>query len=609
MEERIGMLWHRFVTRLADKSYPDAAVELVSMSRTLAVVFRALGGNPALKIQAGAKTKHRARQTLLQKLAGTQQKADLAWVDHEALRLPLLLNLYPDRETNQSLYFWLTALCACDYRRDLPWLVRSQAATLDVIHKFPGLKKRYDTLVDAEISRRPSPQHLPADAASQEIALQAALRRPGSVMVLPPSRTPPEPVLLWTRPNYPVGTTLMTPAPHVTQQSATQSQNIRQEDDRRRTAEYTELPSRDNAILLFRPETILSLTEYAKTSRDVSEDEHDSLSRFADDLDVISIARDEKSISKKLRMDLDTAATNVDDTVLEEGKLLPEWNYHTRRMMPGQCRTRVIPMEIADGSSGVIPDHLKSSLHRLNRSFSALNPHRARLKSQPDGNELDLDEYIKHYTSRENAGARLYLDQRKRERHIASLLLADISLSTEAWVGGNKRVIDVIRDSLLLFSSSLAESKDPFALYGFSSIRRTDVRLYTIKVFSESYTDTVRRRINSIEPVSYTRMGAAIRHATEILSHWPARDHLLILLTDGKPNDTDHYEGRYGIEDTRMSLLEAKKLGIRVFCVTIDQAAHEYMPYTFGKNNFTVIRNPADLPTRLPLLYRQIPQG
>jgi nitric oxide reductase NorD protein len=101
-------------------------------------------------------------------------------------------------------------------------------------------------------------------------------------------------------------------------------------------------------------------------------------------------------------------------------------------------------------------------------------------------------------------------------------------------------------------------------------------------------------------------MGAAIRHATTLLNAQPQRQRLLLLLTDGKPNDLDRYEGRYGIEDTRMALHEARQLGLRPFCVTIDSEANEYLPHLFGAGGFAVIRKPEDLPKELPLLYAQM---
>lgn len=143
-------------------------------------------------------------------------------------------------------------------------------------------------------------------------------------------------------------------------------------------------------------------------------------------------------------------------------------------------------------------------------------------------------------------------------------------------------------------------------MYGFSSRKRQHVRLHRIKTFEERYTPSIRGRINAIKPGYYTRMGAAVRHATALLRQQIAARRLLLLLTDGKPNDLDHYEGRYGIEDTRMALLEARREGLQPFCVTIDQDADDYLPYLFGKNSFILIRHPEDLPGQLLRLYSQL---
>lgn len=44
----------------------------------------------------------------------------------------------------------------------------------------------------------------------------------------------------------------------------------------------------------------------------------------------------------------------------------------------------------------------------------------------------------------------------------------------------------------------------------------------------------------------------------------------LLFLSDGKPDDLDLYEDRYGIEGTRKNIQEARDLDVRPFCVTID---------------------------------------
>ncbi len=77
-------------------------------------------------------------------------------------------------------------------------------------------------------------------------------------------------------------------------------------------------------------------------------------------------------------------------------------------------------------------------------------------------------------------------------------------------------------------------------------------------------------------------MGAAIRQSTRLLKEQDSERRLLMILTDGKPNDLDKYEGRYGIEDTRQAIREARELGLQPFCVTIDSKANDYLPHLFG---------------------------
>jgi nitric oxide reductase NorD protein len=192
------------------------------------------------------------------------------------------------------------------------------------------------------------------------------------------------------------------------------------------------------------------------------------------------------------------------------------------------------------------------------------------------------------------------------ERDLACLLLADLSLSTDSWIDNQSRVIDVIRDSLLLFAESLAATGDRFAMYGFSSRKRDPIRYHQLKSFEERYTAQIRGRIAAITPGYYTRMGAAIRHSTTLLAREKAGRRLLLILTDGKPNDLDNYEGRYGIEDTRHAVLQARREGLQPFCVTIDEKGNDYLPYLFGSDGYVVIRRPSQLPRELPGLYAML---
>ena len=78
------------------------------------------------------------------------------------------------------------------------------------------------------------------------------------------------------------------------------------------------------------------------------------------------------------------------------------------------------------------------------------------------------------------------------------------------------------------------------------------------------------------------------------------------MITDGKPNDLDHYEGRHGIEDSRMAIREARRAGQAVYGIAIDAEARHWFPRLFGRGGFTVIPHPDKLTAALPGLYRQL---
>lgn len=122
------------------------------------------------------------------------------------------------------------------------------------------------------------------------------------------------------------------------------------------------------------------------------------------------------------------------------------------------------------------------------------------------------------------------------------------------------------------------------------------VTIRTLKAFDERYSLEVGRRIAALEPERYTRAGAALRHASTLLMREAATHRLLLLLSDGKPNDVDQYEGRYGVEDMRQAVTEAKLQGIYPFCLTIDRQAPNYLPAIFGSRQYALLHRPELLP-------------
>ncbi|MDY6981094.1 MAG: nitric oxide reductase, partial [Pseudomonadota bacterium] len=107
MEEFVGKLWHRFITRSAQRSYPEQAVTLAEISKTIGILFRASGGEGGLRIEATSATEHEGRRSLLERIAGSGDRIELCWRTEESLFLPARVDAYPERHLNRDLYLWL----------------------------------------------------------------------------------------------------------------------------------------------------------------------------------------------------------------------------------------------------------------------------------------------------------------------------------------------------------------------------------------------------------------------------------------------------------------------------------------------------------------------
>ena len=614
MEEFVGKIWDRFITNSANRHYPDAIVYLDDVRRTAGIFFRALGGEGGLRIENATDSEIHSRRSFFQRIAGTGKTTQYAWRDEETLRLPESIALFPERQLNRDLYLWLTALSAIPAMVPTAgqnWISRNQYRTRKTLQTWPGLNRRYQKLLVAHLQQRPKPETLSADEACQEKTIRLALSDPAETVRLEYARHPPQPVSLWLHPS-PAQQDLNTgvapqDADHPEQED---KDNNKKQDkqQKRKKGNRTDEPEGKDGLMSFRLETLWSWAEYTKVDRTSVDNDDDNSMQTAEDMDNITLAQDSETTAGKIKLDLDLPSEQYDDIVLGEGIAIDEWNYKQQHLQKDHCRLQLMTSRHAQAME--LPARLRQQAHKIRRQFEALRPQRHWLSRQNEGSELDLESYINFLTDRKhgqvNSDTPVYRDIRNLSRDLSCLLLADLSLSTDAHINNNARVIDVIRDSLYLFAEALTATGDRFALHGFSSRNRNHIRFYNIKGFNDNYDNNIRGHINAIRPGYYTRMGAAIRYATQLLAKEASSQKLLLILTDGKPNDLDKYEGRYGIEDTRMAVLEAEKLGLRPFCVTIDEQAEDYLPYLFGSRSYVLIHNAEELPRKLPLLYLRL---
>ncbi len=606
LEEWVGSVWHRFITRRASPDFPDARVELTSQQRPLALLFRAMGGASSIGVEAASERDLLLRRNVLQQIAGTCKQVPLAWCDDTTLRLPPSLAVFPEVSLNQELYRWL-ALLAAQAGPMRHWGRDNQRWTQQLLQRFPALRARYKRLVDAHLQLRPDPGSLSRSEAALERALCQALREPGSVEHFPRSERAAWPLPLWLYPPQNLSTPQKADLGEESEESLTTAPG--EQKSGRKRAKRIDDSTRDGGFLVVRLENLFSWSEHVDLDRWEDDSEDEDASKVADDLDELTLSRTRLRKGGGLKLHLDLPPADVDDIPLGEGIKLPEWDYRKQQMQDSFVNLQM--MVPRDCEALPLPQRLKASAHRLRRQFEHLRNDRQWMRQQAQGSELDMQAWLDFHVERahgQSAERGLFMEQRRTRRDLACLLLADLSMSTDAHLNNEHRVIDVVRDSLLLFGETLSGLGDDFALYGFSSLRRQQVRMQELKSFGQRYDDNTRGRIQGLKPGYYTRMGAAIRHATHLLGQSKRRSKLLLLVTDGKPNDLDLYEGRYGVEDTREAVMEARRQGLIPFCITIDREAEEYLPYMFGANGYTLIRQPEQLPLRLPQLYRQLTQ-
>jgi nitric oxide reductase NorD protein len=201
---------------------------------------------------------------------------------------------------------------------------------------------------------------------------------------------------------------------------------------------------------------------------------------------------------------------------------------------------------------------------------------------------------------------KVFIRRDKKQRDVACVFLLDMSDSTDQLVEDDRRVIDVEKEGLVLLAEAIGQLDDQYAIMGFSSRGRKMVDLYVIKGFEEDFDDVVSARIGGIQPLDYTRLGAAIRHAVGQVAVRPAAARLVVLLSDGRPYDMGYGDMRYATEDTKMALHEARRAGVNSFCITVDPEGPDYLEDLFGANGYTVIQHVSHLPTKLPRIYRNL---
>lgn len=637
-EETVGTAWHRATERFSPPpGYPEAAVRLERERGRLAVLFRGLGGSGGVELKPLAAQQSAHRLGFFRRIGTEAERLAVTSFDGAVLGLPETIDTFPDSALNADLYLWLAAFAAFlepqpismsdPLQADLRRLQITSAAVRTALAACPGLAPVYRRLTTAILQSRPDPKLPPLEReleAAIRIVLQTASRGAAEAMpemaraiiddtaplgafVAPLDYKPYRLVELWP--------SISAAAPNKRRpdgrddeagSGAADTAEKRVKAERRRGDQA----DRKDSLIIHRFEHILSWAEFLNINRTVDDEDEENARKALDDADRISVVRNRKKAATRLSFDLDLAPDDVDTEKLSGVSLYPEWDYRLGDYRPDFARVLASRGEEAPGGLK-LDGPARRRINTVRRRFEALRPGRSIEPRQMDGEELDLEAAVRSAIDVRAAGEgsdRIWRRRRDTERDLAVSVLVDTSRSTEGACGA-RTVIEIAREALIALTEGIHACGDHVAVNSFSSLRRDRVFVRSVKGFDEPVDEHVRARIAALKPGFYTRIGAAVRHSAAELAQRSNRKKLLLVLTDGRPNDLDHYEGRYGIEDSRRAVLEARRQGLAVFGVTVDAKARSYFPYIFGANGFAIVGRPDDLAAALPVVWQHLVTG
>jgi nitric oxide reductase NorD protein len=368
----------------------------------------------------------------------------------------------------------------------------------------------------------------------------------------------------------------------------------------------------DDAVLQHQFEKVETAEEFNGNFKDFDGD---------DDLSDHENALDEINMKYTVRVD-DAAhsvyqADFIENTTVSESAeiddsgyhiLYDEWDYSNKSYKDNFCK--VYPKTLLKTDVNYYQKTIKGNtltLLNLRKMLTSFNNKYQQQKRQSQGEEFDIDaitDLFVDVNSGHTPSEKVYLTKRKKEKDLSILLLLDISLSSDSYAAGN-RVIDVEKQVSILFGEILNEFNIDFSIDCFYSKTRNHSSYITIKDFDENW-DSAKFKVGAVEPSGYTRIGAALRHSGSMLDKRDTKNKWVILISDGKPNDYDRYEGKYGVNDVKQALRELNQKQINSYALAIEAQAKYYLPQMFGENHYQILTNPIELLQSLVKLYEKI---
>ena len=366
-----------------------------------------------------------------------------------------------------------------------------------------------------------------------------------------------------------------------------------------------------------------------------------------EDLDIKSLEESRDQLQRRIDMERSSIqhAMGPDQSVSRSFRY-DEWDFSNRTYLRHWCRVFEEPLIAADEEDVTeLNQVIRDYRPLVQRQLEQIRPTGLqRVKRVQDGDELDLNAIIEarqDLRAGQSPDERFYSRKERMHRDVCAVFLVDLSASTDdpiekpepvtltteekemidnlrdPWDAitadelfeeePKRKIIDVQREAMVVMASALDALGDSYGIYGFSGYGKDCVELFVAKEPNDKFTNSTLRSIAAMTPKRSTRMGPAIRHGVTKLTQSGQAMKILIVLSDGFPQDCDYGPERgnhdYGVEDTAKAFEEAERKGIETFCITVDRSGHDYLKRMCPSGRYMVIEEMNDLPDQLTKLY------
>jgi nitric oxide reductase NorD protein len=323
-----------------------------------------------------------------------------------------------------------------------------------------------------------------------------------------------------------------------------------------------------------------------------------------------------------------------------------EWDYLNRTYLRAWCRVFEQPLS-NDSEEDIAPLKavIRAYQNTVQRQLEQIRPTGLeRIRRVQDGDELDLNAVIEarqDIRAGQSPNERVYSRKERVQRDVSAIFLVDLSASTDdpihppepkdwsnyeedeadtrgGWYASfddieeepeepGRKIIDLEREAMVVMAAALEALGDSYGIYGFSGYSKDNVELFVAKEPDDAFSQSTLKNIAAMSPKGSTRMGPAIRHASQKLMNTGSAMKVLMVISDGFPQDCDYGPVRgnhdYGVEDTARALQESQQKGIETFCMTVDKSGHDYLKRMCPDERYMIIEEMEDLPNQLTKVY------